>query len=163
MRDRRERSSVVRSSALGRGAARLRGSSRFRRSHRHGLLWAGLRRTPTRRFRLCRRQYLAIFRRCWRTPVEELLELSSNLEKFAAQEKIEYKRTDFAGVLKESGTGTFNYTFAFEEVNGGRSSREYRVPAKGSSLFPGSEQDTGQVALALDFPSRFADGLRNEL
>jgi len=78
-------------------------------------------------------------------------ELSSNLEKFAAQEKIEYKRTDFAGVLKESGTGTFNYTFAFEEVGIGRSSREYRAPAKGSYLFPGSEQDTGQVALALIF------------
>ena len=78
-------------------------------------------------------------------------ELSSNLEKFAAQEKIEYKRTDFSGVLKESGTGTFNYTFAFEEVNGGRSSREYRAPEKGSYLFPGSEQDTGQVALALIF------------
>ncbi len=79
------------------------------------------------------------------------VELSTNLEKFAAQEKIEYKRTDFAGVLKESGTGTFNYTFAFEEVNGGRSSREYRAPAKGSHPFSGSEQDTGQVALALIF------------
>ena len=78
-------------------------------------------------------------------------ELSTNLEKFAAQEKIEYKRTDFAGVLKESGAGTFNYTFAFEELNGGRSSREYREPVKGSHFFPGSEQDTGQVALALIF------------
>jgi hypothetical protein len=79
------------------------------------------------------------------------VELSTNLERFAAQETIEYKRTDFAGVLKESGTGTFNYTFAFEEVNGGRTTREYRAPAKGSHLFPGSEQDTGQVALALIF------------
>ena len=79
------------------------------------------------------------------------VELSTNLERFTAQEKIEYKRTDRAGALKESSTGTFDYTFAFEDLNGGQASREYRVPARGSHAFPGSEQDTGQVALALIF------------
>ena len=45
----------------------------------------------------------------------------------------------------------FDYVYAFERSRGGRASREYRTPAKGSHAFPASNQDTGLAALALIF------------
>lgn len=78
-------------------------------------------------------------------------ELTANLENFTAEEKIEYQRLDRDGVPEENDFSVFDYVFAFEEVWGGRVSREYRTPAKGGHAFPASAQDTGEAALALIF------------
>jgi hypothetical protein len=81
-----------------------------------------------------------------------VLELTTNLENFTAQEKIEYEKLNQVGFLEESDSGVFDYVFAFEQRAGGaRISREYRSPANGSQAFPMSGQDTGQVALGLIF------------
>jgi hypothetical protein len=86
------------------------------------------------------------------------VELTANLENFTAEEKIEYQRLDRDGVPEENDFSVFDYVFAFEQVGGGRVSREYRTPAKGGHAFPASAQDTGEVALALIFlPAMQAD------
>jgi hypothetical protein len=83
---------------------------------------------------------------------EHVMELTTNLENFTAQETIEYEKLNPAGFLEENDSGVFDYVFAFEQREGGaRVSREYRSPAKGSTAFPASGQDTGQVALGLIF------------
>lgn len=79
------------------------------------------------------------------------VELTNNLEKFTAEEQIDYEMLDQNGFPEESEGSTFDYVFAFEQRGGGRASREYRTPAKGGHSFPASGQDTGQVALALIF------------
>jgi hypothetical protein len=78
-------------------------------------------------------------------------EFANALEKFTAEESIEYKRFDRRGDLKETQSGTFDYTFAFEERNGSTASQEYRAAAKGSRAFAEAGHDVGQVALALIF------------
>jgi hypothetical protein len=78
-------------------------------------------------------------------------EFGNALEKFTAQESIEYKRFDPRGELKKTQSGTFDYTFAFEERNGGTVSQEYRAKTKGSHAFDEAGHDVGQVALALIF------------
>jgi hypothetical protein len=78
-------------------------------------------------------------------------EFADALEKFTAQENIEYKRFDRRGDLKEIQSGTFDYTFAFEKGNGGIASQEYRVATKRSRAFAEAGNDVGQVALALIF------------
>jgi hypothetical protein len=80
-----------------------------------------------------------------------VLELTNNLENFTAEEQIEYTKRDQNGFLEESDSSAFDYVFAFEQRGGGRSSREYRTPAKGGHAFPASGQDTGLAALALIF------------
>jgi hypothetical protein len=77
--------------------------------------------------------------------------LATNLERFSALERIEYKLFENKTVPKETADSTFEYVFAFELQNGGSASREYRTPTKGSVAFRASGQDTGQVALALIF------------
>lgn len=79
------------------------------------------------------------------------LELTTNLENFSAEEQIQYERLDQTAIPEENDSGVFDYEFAFEQNGAGRSSREYRTPAKGGHAFPASAQDTGQVALALIF------------
>jgi hypothetical protein len=79
------------------------------------------------------------------------LELTSNLENFTAEEKIEYAQLNSSGFLEESDSGVFDYVFAFDRVGGVRTSREFRTPAPGTRAFPASGQDTGQVALGLIF------------
>jgi hypothetical protein len=79
------------------------------------------------------------------------VELTTNLENFTAQERIEYQRLDRDGVPEESDFSVFDYVFAFEKVGAGRASREYRTPTKGGHAFPASGQDTGEVALPLIF------------
>lgn len=79
------------------------------------------------------------------------VELTNNLEKFTAQEQINYEMLDQNGIPVESDGSTFDYVFAFEQRSGGRTSREYRTPVKGGHSFPASGQDTGQAALALIF------------
>jgi hypothetical protein len=78
-------------------------------------------------------------------------DLYSNLENFSAEEKIEYEMLDQRGFPEHTDSGVFEYVFAFERHNGGRTSKEYRTPAKGGHDFPASNQDTGLVALALIF------------
>lgn len=78
-------------------------------------------------------------------------EFATALEKFTARESIEYKRFDRHGNLKETQSGTFDYTFAFEERNGGTASQEYRAATEGSRAFAEAGHDIGQVALALIF------------
>jgi hypothetical protein len=79
------------------------------------------------------------------------VELTTNLENFTAEEKIEYEKWDHSGFPEESDASVFDYVIAFEQRGGGRASQEYRTPAKGSHAFPASGQDTGQAALALIF------------
>lgn len=97
-------------------------------------------------------------------------ELAANLEKFSAEEQIQYRMLDRRGSLEETDAATFAYVFAFEQHNGGSASREYRTPTDGSHAFRASGQDTGQAALALIFhPNMQADyqmrceGLDNSL
>jgi hypothetical protein len=80
-----------------------------------------------------------------------VLELTSNLENFTAQEKIEYAMMNPTGFREESDSGVFEYVFAFERAEGARTSREFRTPSAGSHTFPATGQDTGQVALGLIF------------
>jgi hypothetical protein len=79
------------------------------------------------------------------------LELTTNLENFTAQERIEYVRRDQTAFPEEYDDSVFDYVFAFEQSGGNHFSREYRTPAKGGHMFAASGQDTGQVALALIF------------
>ena len=78
-------------------------------------------------------------------------EFANALEKFTAQESIEYKRFDRRSALKKTQSGTFDFHFAFEERNGGTASREYRAATKGSHAFAEAGNDVGEVALALIF------------
>jgi hypothetical protein len=79
------------------------------------------------------------------------VELTTNLEKFTAQEQINYEMLGKNGFSEESDSSAFDYVFAFEQSSGRRASREYRTPAKRGHSFPASGQDTGQAALALIF------------
>jgi|SRR5579872_1012221 len=78
-------------------------------------------------------------------------EFGNTLEKFTAQESIEYKRFDRSGEQKETQSATFDYTFAFEDRDGGTVAEEHRAPNKGSHDFAEAGHDVGQVALALIF------------
>lgn len=78
-------------------------------------------------------------------------EMTANLENFTAEEKIEYVQLNYTGKPEESDSSVFEYVFGFEQQGGGRSSREYRSPAKGGHSFAASNQDTGLAALALIF------------
>lgn len=79
------------------------------------------------------------------------MEFGNALEKFTAQESIKYKRFDRSGKQEETQSGIFDYTFAFEERNGGTVSEEHRAPNKASHDFSEAGHDVGQVALALIF------------
>jgi VWFA-related protein len=85
-----------------------------------------------------------------RTAANSLL-LASNLEKFAAQEHIDYVTLDQNGMVEQYDSGAFQYVYAVEQQNGGSVSREYRTPVKGGHVFRESEQDIGQAATALLF------------
>jgi hypothetical protein len=78
-------------------------------------------------------------------------ELNSNLEKFSAEERIQFEMLDQHGFIENSDASVFDYVFAFEQHGRARSSREYRTPAKGGHNFNASGQDIGQVAIALIF------------
>jgi hypothetical protein len=77
--------------------------------------------------------------------------LASNLEKFTAQEHIDYATLDRAGMVEEYDSSSFQYVYSIERHNDGVVSREYRTPVKGSHAFRESGQDIGQVAIALIF------------
>ncbi|MGC1372493.1 MAG: VWA domain-containing protein, partial [Candidatus Sulfotelmatobacter sp.] len=77
--------------------------------------------------------------------------LASNLEKFTAQEHIDYVMLDRAGMVEEYDSGSFNYVYSMEQQKGGAVSREYRAPVKGSHVFPAVDLDIGEAAIALIF------------
>jgi hypothetical protein len=79
------------------------------------------------------------------------IELTSNLENFSAEEEIEFEMLDQRGFPEQTDSSVFEYVFAFEQRNGGRSGKEYRTPTKNGHFFQASGQDTGLVALALIF------------
>lgn len=79
------------------------------------------------------------------------LELARNLERFTAQEHIDYVMLDRAGMVMDYDSGSFQYVYSMEVENGGSVSREYRTPLKGSHVFPESGQGIGQAAIALIF------------
>jgi len=78
-------------------------------------------------------------------------ELDTNLERFSAEEHLQFEMLDQTGFVENSDASVFDYVFAFEQHGLVRTSREYRTPAKGGHNFSASGQDTGQVALALIF------------
>lgn len=79
------------------------------------------------------------------------LVLASNLEKFTAQEHIEYFMLDRAGMVMEFDSGSFQYVYSIEQKKGGSVGQELRTPVKGSHAFRASEQDIGEAAIALIF------------
>jgi len=79
------------------------------------------------------------------------LALATNLEKFTAQEHIDYVMMDRAGMVEEYDSGSFQYVYAIEQQSGGGVSREYRTPVRGSHAFPAAGQNVGGAAIALMF------------
>lgn len=79
------------------------------------------------------------------------VELTRTLENFTALEEIRYQRNGPDDHVEESDSSTFDYNFGFENHGAGRSTQEYRTPAKGGHTFPSSTQDVGLVAMALIF------------
>ena len=66
-----------------------------------------------------------------RAPGANALALASNLEKFTAQEHIEYAMLDRSGIVEEYDSGSFDYVYSLEQQKGGTVSREYRTPVRG--------------------------------
>jgi len=79
------------------------------------------------------------------------LALASNLEKFTAQEHIDYGVLDRTGMVKDFQSGWFQYVYWVEQRNGGGVSRESRSPVKGSHSFPEVGEDIGEGAIASIF------------
>ena len=79
------------------------------------------------------------------------LVLASNLEKFTAQERIEYVMLDRSGMVENFDSGSFDYVYAIEQQKGGSAGREYRTPVKGSHTFRETGLGVGQAAAALIF------------
>lgn len=79
------------------------------------------------------------------------LALASNLQKFTAQEHIDYAMLDRSGFVEEYDSGSFDYVYAMEQQKDGTVSREYRTPVKGSHVFRAAGLDIGEVAIALIF------------
>jgi len=79
------------------------------------------------------------------------LALAENLERFTAQEHIDYVMVNRAGMVEEYDSGSFQYVYSIEHQEGGGVSREYRTPVKGSHVFPATGQHIGGAAIALMF------------
>jgi len=79
------------------------------------------------------------------------LALATNLERFTAQEHIDYVMLDRYGVVERSDSGTFQYVYSIEQQDGKNISREYRKPIKGSHEFHAADQEVGAAATALMF------------
>jgi VWFA-related protein len=85
-----------------------------------------------------------------RTAVNALA-LATNLEKFTAEEHIDYSMLDRAGMVEQYDSGTFQFVYSIEQQDGKSVSREYRSPIKGSHVFRAAEQEVGGAAIALMF------------
>ncbi|HKF04059.1 MAG TPA: hypothetical protein VKB49_17190, partial [Candidatus Sulfotelmatobacter sp.] len=79
------------------------------------------------------------------------LALASNLERFTAQEHIDYVMLDRSGMVMNYDSGAFQYVYSIEQQDGKSISREYRTPIKGSHEFPAADQEVGGAAIALMF------------
>lgn len=79
------------------------------------------------------------------------LDLAQNLEKFTAQEHIDYVTLDRNGMVEDYDSGSFQYVYSIEHQEGGGITREYRTPVKGSHVFPAIGQQIGGAAIALMF------------
>ena len=79
------------------------------------------------------------------------LALAENLEKFTAQERIDYVMLDHVGMVEDYDSGLFYYVYSIEQHAGGSISREYRTPTKDSHTFPAAGQHIGGAATALMF------------
>jgi hypothetical protein len=78
-------------------------------------------------------------------------ELVTNLENFTAQEDIDYEARGATGVVRDHGSGTFDYVVVIQQGRGGLSLQESRTPVRGTYAFPGSTRDVGLPSLALIF------------
>jgi VWFA-related protein len=79
------------------------------------------------------------------------VELLANLQNFTAQERIEYRVLGNVGDQLDYGTGSFDYTAAFERHKEGYAVQEGRTPEHGSQPFPAAAQDVGLPEMALIF------------
>ena len=79
------------------------------------------------------------------------LTLATNLEKFTAQEHIDYVMLDRAGMVKDYDSGSFQYVYAIEQQSGGSVSRESRTPVRGGHVLRAAGQHVGGAAIALMF------------
>lgn len=79
------------------------------------------------------------------------LALATNLEKFTAQEQIDYVMLDRDSVVEDYYSSTFQYVYSIEQQDGKNISREYRTPIKGGHNFPAASQEVGGAAIALMF------------
>jgi VWFA-related protein len=79
------------------------------------------------------------------------LALATNLQRFSAQEHIDYVMIDRAGMVEEYDSGSFQYVYSIQQQGSGSLSREYRAPSKGSHTFPAAGQNVGEAAIALMF------------
>jgi len=79
------------------------------------------------------------------------LAFTSNLEKFTAQEHIDYTVLNRTGMVKDHDSGSFQYVYWIEQQRNGAVSRENRTPVKGSHAFRESEEDIGEGAIAAIF------------
>jgi hypothetical protein len=78
-------------------------------------------------------------------------ELVTNLQTFTSRETIEFKEFDSLGLVKDSGSGSFDYIVALQTSASGVSVQDARNPAHGSRLPGAVTQDVGLPAMALIF------------
>jgi hypothetical protein len=77
--------------------------------------------------------------------------LTTNLQNFTAQERIEFQTLGNMGDRGPARTSIFDYTVVFDQHPEGVAVRESRVPEPGSGAFPASSQDVGLPDMALIF------------
>jgi VWFA-related protein len=82
---------------------------------------------------------------------ERAQELVGNLQKFAAQEKIQLQLMDRFGFSAGSQTGTYDYLVLFQQLPDSLSVDESRQVAAGKAGLPGGPRDNGLAALAMIF------------
>jgi hypothetical protein len=82
---------------------------------------------------------------------ERANEMVTNLQKFTAQEKIEYRLVGNGGNALRTGAGTFDYNVAFQQRPERLAVQETRTPERGSQAFPAIAQDVGLPEMALIF------------
>jgi len=89
---------------------------------------------------------------------QRVKELVTNLERFAATERLEHEQVDASGNARQKETRTFTYLAAIEEIRPGMLSvSEYRDGAISVDAFPAHLATTGLAALALIFHAYYVD------
>lgn len=82
---------------------------------------------------------------------ERASEMLGNLQRFAAQEEVQYQISDRQYALRDFGSETFEYVVSFGPPEKGLVVEEYRNPIHGSSLTSVTTQDTGLPEMSLIF------------